>query len=114
MKSESTNKIIRRCSLLIACLVLTAVGCAKTGPKVKSPKVPNAAEVSNACAQKLGFDEWVTTELARALKNYDSKLSDEFKLRAMVVLTESDKVEYSERNTVLKEYFSCLQSAASK
>lgn len=114
MKSQSKNKIIRCCSLLIACLVLAVAGCGKTGPKVKSAKVPNPAEVSTACAQKQGFDEWVSEELAKALNKHGGKLSDEFKLRAMVIVTESDTVDYSERNTVLKEYFSCLQVSTSK
>ncbi len=100
--------------MLIACLVIAAVGCAKTGPKIKSPKVDNPAEVSAACTQNQGLDEEVSAALAKALKNYDGKLSDEFKLRAMVIVSESDSIAPAERNPVLKGYFSCLQNSASK
>lgn len=111
---KRVNKTVRCLALLVTCLVFAAAGCAKTGPKVESPKVPDAADVSTACAQRQGFDEEVSESLAKAIKTYDGKLSDEFKLRAMVIISESDTLTNPEKNVVLTEYFSCLQSSASE
>ncbi len=92
---------------------MTAAGCGKSAsPKIKSPKVDDPAEISTTCAQNLGLEEQDSQALVKALKNYDGKISDEFKLRAMVIITESDSVNPDDTNDVLKSYFSCLENYA--
>lgn len=92
---------------------MTAAGCSRSSsPKIKSPKVDDPVEISTTCAQNLALEEQDSQELARALKNYGGKISDEFKLRAMVIITESDSVSPDDTNTVLKNYFSCLENYA--
>lgn len=113
MKISTTNLISRFYLILIIFLVITSVGCRKSAsPKVKSPKVDDPVEISTTCAQNLALEEQDSQELARALKDYGGKISDEFKLRAMVIITESDSVSPEDTNTVLKSYFSCLENYA--
>lgn len=113
MKILTTNQIARLYLPLIICLVITAAGCGKSAaPKIKSPKVGDPAEISTTCAQNLGLDEKDSLSLATALKKYDGKITDEFKLRAMVIITESDSVNPDDSNDLLKSYFSCLENHA--
>ena len=114
MKILHVRKTSRSCAVLVICLLFAIVGCAKTGPKVNFPKVDDPAEISNQCAGNVGFDEQISLALAAALRKYDGKLSDEFKLRAMTVVSDSDSVPTSARDSLLKEYFSCLENSAVK
>ncbi len=108
----TTRRYSRLYALLFLCLVFAIAGCAKTGPEVKYSKVDDPAEISNQCASNIGFDEQVSLALAVALKKYDGRLNDEFKLRAMTIVSDSDSVPTSEREAILKAYFTCLQNSA--
>ena len=112
MKISRPNKLLRYCALLITCFLFTAIGCGKNGPKVGYPKVDDPAEISNQCAGNVGFDEQLSLGLAAALREYGGKLDDEFKLRAMMLVSDSDSVPTSARDSLLKEYFSCLDNSA--
>ena len=109
------NQIAGFYLVLIIFLVVAAAGCGKSAsPKIKSPKVDDPVEISTTCTQDLGLDEQDSQALAKALKKYEGKISDEFKLRSMVIITESDSVNPDDTNTVLKSYFSCLDNYAAK
>ncbi|MEQ9619770.1 MAG: hypothetical protein RIG61_11445 [Deltaproteobacteria bacterium] len=115
MKILNVNPITRSYLLIIICLFITAAGCGKSAsPKIKSQKVDNPAETSTTCAQNTGLEEQDSETLAKALKNYGGKISDEFKLRAMAIISESDSVNPEDANDVLKNYFSCLENYAAK
>jgi hypothetical protein len=87
-------------------------GCFWKGDEVKFAKVSDPASVSAGCAQSQGFDPELTKQLSEALKDYDGEINDEFKLKASALVTESGSVPAPQRNTVLKEYFSCLSNSA--
>jgi len=100
--------------LFIACILITMSGCFGEKYEIKSPKIKDPSDVSTACAQNLGLDEQDTEGLTRALKKNDGKLDDEFKLRAMAIISESDSVDTADSNSLLKSYFSCLENSANK
>ncbi len=87
-------------------------GCFWKGDEVKFSKVPDPENASAGCAQSQGFDPELTKQLTESLKDYDGEINDEFKLKASVLVTESDSVPAANRNSALKEYFSCLSNAA--
>ena len=93
----------------------TAAGCFwKGGEEVKFSKVSDPESVSVSCTQKQGLDQDVTNKLSKAFKHYDGVLTDEFKLTAETVVSESKTIAPNDRNTVLKEYFSCLAGSSQK
>ena len=112
MKILSVIKTARFYLLFITCIVIALSGCFSKEYKIKSAKVKNPSDVSAACAQNLGLDAEDTEGLTRALKKNDGKLDDEFKLRAMTVISESDSVDTADSNSLLKSYFSCLEDSA--
>jgi hypothetical protein len=114
MQISTLNRLSRVCALLITVLLFTIASCGKNGPKVDYPKVHDPAEISNQCAGNVGFDEQLSLGLAAALRQYDGKVDDEFKLRAMMLVSDSDSVPTSARDSLLKEYFSCLDNSAKK
>jgi len=114
MQISRLNRLSRVCALLITLLVFAIVSCGKNGPKVGYPKVDAPAEISNQCAGNVGFDEQLSLGLAAALRKYDGRVNDEFKLRAMMLVSDSDSVPTPARDSLLKEYFSCLNNSAKK
>ena len=113
MKILKMNKSAISFLLIIMFLVMTAAGCKRSAsPKIKSPKVDDPVEISTTCAQNLALEEQDSQALAKALKKFDGKISDEFKLRAMVIITESDSVNPEDSNDLLKSYFTCLENYA--
>ncbi len=106
--------IIRSAPIVIIILglfALTLSSCFGEKYEIKSPKINSPEEVSNSCAQNLGLDEKDKEQLATILKNNGSKLNDEFKLYAMMIVTESDGVAPEDRDSVQKSYFSCLENS---
>lgn len=99
--------------LIVGIFAITLSGCF-FGEKyeIKSAKVHNPEETSNACAKSLGLNEKDTKQLAKVLKNNGSKLNDEFKLAAMMIITESDSVATEDSDNVEKAYFSCIENSA--
>ena len=89
-------------------------GCFWKGDEVKFPKVSDPEDTSAGCAQSQGFDPELTKQLSEALKDYDGEINDEFKLKASALVAESGSVPVAQRNSVLKEYFSCLSNSAEK
>jgi len=111
MKIKDTNTQ----TLFLLVLILfagTVTGCFWKGDEVKFPKVSDPESVSTACTQKQGLDQDLTNKLSRAFKNNDGEITDEFKLTASSIVSESKSVPASDRNPVLKEYFSCLAGSA--
>jgi hypothetical protein len=100
--------------LVMICFAAGTTGCFWKGDEVKFAKVSDPANVSAGCAQSQGFDPELTNLLTEALKDYDGVINDEFKLKASALVTESDSVPAAQRNSVLKEYFSCLSNSAEK
>ena len=96
------------------CVLGAATGCFWKGDEVKFPKASDPEAAAAACAQNQGFDPELTKQLTEALKDYDGVINDEFKLKALALVTESDNVPAPQRNSVLKEYFSCLAGSAEK
>jgi len=102
-------------SLLILISLTGAIaGCFWKGDEVKFSKVSDPEAVSASCSQKMGFDPDLTKLLSEAFKDYDGELNDEFKLKAMALVTESPSVPAEQRNDVIKEYFSCLAGSSEK
>lgn len=97
--------------LIVAVFIITLSGCFGEKYKIESPKISGAEEVSNSCAQKLGLDEDDKKQLAKVLKDNGSKLNDEFKLDAMMIISESDSVTPDDRDNVQKAYFSCIENS---
>jgi hypothetical protein len=96
--------------LFITLFVITMSGCWRGDSyKIESPKVSNPEEVSTACAKSQGLSEQDAFWLERLLKKNDSKYNDEFKLRAMAVIAESDNVAPEDRNITLKNYLACIE-----
>ena len=114
MKITDPHKPALYYLLVLICLLGTSTGCFWKGDEVKFPKVSDPEEVSAACAQKQGFDEQTTKRLTESFKDYDGEVNDEFKLAASTIITESGSVPAPQRNSVLKEYFSCLAGTAKK
>lgn len=100
--------------LALICLSGAATGCLFKGDEVKFAKVSDAESVSAGCAQSQGLDPELAKQLTEVLKDYGGEINDEFKLKASALVTESDSVPASERNSVLKEYFACLSNSAEK
>jgi len=98
--------------LVMICFAGGAAGCFWKGDEVKFAKVSDPAGVSAGCAQSQGFSPELTKQLSEALKDYDGEINDEFKLKASALVAESDSVPVAQRNSVLKEYFSCLSNSA--
>ena len=96
------------------CLAGGVTGCLFKGDEVKFAKVSDPASVSDGCAQSRGFSPELSKQLAEAFKDYDGEVNDEFKLKAEALVYESDSVPAQDRNTVLKDYFSCLSGSAEK
>ena len=70
---------------------------------VTRKKSPRPAQKSQGLSEQDAF--W----LERLLKKNDSKYNDEFKLRAMAVIAESDNVAPEDRNITLKNYLACIE-----
>ena len=87
MKISRLNRLSRVCALLITLFIFAIASCGKNGPKV----------------------DYVSETLEDG-----SELEDEFKLRAMMLVSDSDSVPTSARDSLLKEYFSCLENSAKK
>ena len=100
--------------LVLIFLAGSQAGCFWKGDEVKFSKVSDAEAVSASCSQKMGFDPDLTKLLSEAFKDYDGELNDEFKLKAMALITESPSVSAEQRNDVTKEYFSCLAGSSEK
>ena len=98
--------------IIIAVFIISLSGCFGEKYKIESPKISGAEEVSNSCAQKLGLNEDDKEQLVKALKENGSKLNDEFKLDAIMIITESKSVAAEDRDNVQKAYFSCLENSA--
>ncbi len=111
MKKFQTTKSAPAVVIIIGIFTLIFSGCFGEKYKIESPKVSGAEEVSNSCSQNLGLDEEDREQLAKVLKNNGSKYNDEFKLEAMLIITESDGVAPEDRNAVEKTYFSCIENA---
>lgn len=107
-------KIPALCLLALISLAGASTGCFWKGDEVKFQKVSDAESVSASCSQKMGFDPDLTKLLSEALKDYDGEINDEFKLKAMALVTESPSVPAQQRNDVLKEYFACLDGSSEK
>ncbi len=101
-------------SLVLICALVAATGCFWKGDEVKFPKASDPEAAATSCAQSQGFDEQVTKRLTYQFKEHDGEVSDDFKLAASTIISESGKVPAPQRNAVLKEYFSCLAGPAEK
>ncbi|HVY55992.1 MAG TPA: hypothetical protein VHC46_09580 [Thermodesulfobacteriota bacterium] len=109
------DPIITVFSLLVLLLLAGAVsGCFWKGDEVKFSKVSEPESVSASCTQKQGLDQDLTNKLAKMFKHYDGEITDEFKLAAETIVSESNNIDAKDRNTVLKEYFSCLAASSSQ
>lgn len=113
MKIKDPN-IHALCLLTLVFFAGTATGCFWKGDEVKFPKVSDPESVSASCAQKQGLDQELTKKLSETFKHYDGEITDEFKLAASSIVFESDSVAASDRDPVLKEYFSCLAGSSKK
>ncbi len=114
MKTTRPNRAGLFTLIALICIVCVMSGCFWKGDEVKFSKVSDPENTSAGCAQSQGFDPELTKQLAEALKDYDGEINDEFKLKASALVTESGSVPAPQRNTVLKEYFSCLSNSAEK
>jgi hypothetical protein len=114
MKIEHPKKPALYYSLVLICVLGAATGCFWKGDEVKFPKASDPEAAAASCAQSQGFDEQVTKRLTQAFKDYDGEVNDEFKLAASTIITESDSVPATQRNSVMKEYFSCLAGPSEK
>jgi hypothetical protein len=114
MKNLTINKLALRCSPIIICLLIAATGCFGKGGKIKTPKVSNPESVSASCAQTAGLDEKDTAALTKAIKHYDGEFTDEFKLSAMTIISNSHTLDPATKDTVTKEYLSCVENSAQK
>jgi len=112
MKKLITTSSAPLAIMIIGIFTLALSGCFGEKYKIESPKIHSAEEVSNSCAQSLGLDEEDREQLVKVLKNNGSKLNDEFKLEAMLIITESDSVSTEDSDDVEKAYFSCLENSA--
>lgn len=96
---------------ILGIMVITLSGCWGEKYTIESPKVPNAEEVSNSCAQNLGLSDTEKEELVNELKNNDRKFNDEFKLQAMIIISESNRIPTQERDAAQAAYFSCIENS---
>ena len=113
MKIKDTRITIL--SLLVLILSAgVAAGCFWKKDEVKFSRVSEPESVSTSCTQKQGFDQDLTNKLAKAFKQHDGEITDEFKLTAETIFSESKNIPAKDSNTVLKEYFSCLAGSAQK
>lgn len=102
-------------TLILICLITVATGCFwKKGEDIKPPEVSNPEQVSETCAKNAGLDEKDTAALTSAIKHYDGKFSDEFKLSAMSIISTSHAVDPKQKDTVTREYISCVGNSAHK
>lgn len=100
--------------MTLICLLATATGCFWKSEQIKTAKVSDPASVSTTCAQNAGLDENDTAALVRAIKRYDGEMSDEFKLRAMTVISDSRSIDPSKKDSVTRDYLSCVENSAQK
>src|SRR3990167_10764747 len=114
MKTTRPNRAGLFTLIALICIVCVMSGCFWKGDEVKFAKVSDPAGVSAGCAQSQGFSPELTKQLSEALKDYDGEINDELKLKASALVAESDSVPVAQRNSVLKEYFSCLSNSAEK
>ena len=113
MKKLTVTQSAPTALIIIGIFTLVLSGCFFGEKyKIESPKVSGAEEVSNSCSQNLGLNEDDREQLAKVLKNNDSKYNDEFKLDAMMIITESDSIAPEDRDSVEKAYFSCIEASA--
>lgn len=112
MKKLTVTQSAPAVLIVFGIFALILSGCFGEKYNIESPKVSGAEEVSNSCSQNLGLAEEDREQLAKVLKNNGSKYNDEFKLEAMMIITESDSVAPEDRNSVEKAYFSCIENAA--
>ena len=96
--------------ILVGIFVVPLSGCFGEKYEIKSAKVSSPEEVSNSCSQNLGLSESEMKQLANELENNDSKFNDEFKLQAMIIITESKGVPPEESKNAQAAYFSCIQN----
>ena len=111
MKKLTINK--SGLALILSIFILAALlpGCFGEKYNIEYPKVKNPEEVSNSCAANTGLNDQEIQQLAKVLKNNGSRLNDEFKLDAMLIITESDNVAPEDRNNVENAYFSCIEQS---
>lgn len=114
MKILTLNKSALCSSIILICLLATATGCFWKSEQIKTAKVSDPASVSTTCAQNAGLDEKDTAALVTAIKHYHGEMSDEFKLRAMTVITDSHSIDPSKKDSVTQEYLSCVANSAQK
>ncbi|MFI5323369.1 MAG: hypothetical protein ACHQ6U_07525 [Thermodesulfobacteriota bacterium] len=109
MKNLIPNKRTLCRSLILICLLAASTGCFWKGNKTKTAKISNPESVSSTCAKNAGLDEKDTSALKAAIKHYDGEFTDEFKLNAMSIIANSHTVNPKQRNSVTKEYLSCVE-----
>lgn len=96
---------------ILSILTISLSGCFGEKYTIESKKVTNAEEVSNSCSQNMGLSESEKVQLANELKNNDRKFNDEFKLQAMIIITEADGIPPEDRDAAQAAYFSCIENS---
>lgn len=100
---------------LIPFIFLAAAAVSCSGAMTpKAGKIYDPAEVSASCAGQMQLDGATAMSLSTAFSETNGYITDEFRQKAARDISMSPSVTPDERNQVLNDYLSCLESNAAQ